>query len=202
MASFHPESEAENLDMRCFVAIETNSALQDRLGKLATDIRRRAGVPPLNAKWVDPSLIHLTLKFLGEVRDNYLTAVCEGIEQIAARHEPFSLDVQGIDTFGKPARVLWVGMAPEPALQRLQADLETRLAELGFSPEPRPYTGHLTLCRIRNRRSGQRLEAVLAEYPQPTLGPLDVKDICLFKSELTKTGPLYTILARYPLGHP
>ncbi|HEV57919.1 MAG TPA: RNA 2',3'-cyclic phosphodiesterase [Phycisphaerales bacterium] len=194
-----PSAKRAFQPMRCFVAIEINEAIRGQLARVAEDVRRAAGLKGGDAKWVDPSLIHLTLKFLGEVRDAALPDVCGAIEGVARHHGPFSLEVAGLGTFGSPARIVWVGTEPRPELVRLQADVEQGLAELGFAAENRPFAGHLTLCRIRSRRGGHRLDEVVADRPQPTLGTLDVEEICLFRSELTKTGPIYTVLARYPL---
>ena len=186
--------------MRCFIAIETNPTIRGRLERIAEDMRHRAGLRRGDAKWVDTSNIHLTLKFLGEVRDSFLPEVCRVIEAVTACHAPFSLEVAGLGTFGSPARIVWVGTEMQLALGRLQEDIEQRLSDVGFSPESRPFTGNLTLCRVRSRRAGQQLDEIVAGFPHPALGTLAVEEVCLFKSELTKLGPVYTVLARYPLN--
>ena len=104
-----------------------------------------------------PEQVHLTLKFLGEVRDEMLTQVCDAVKRTAADNAGFDFEVKGLGVFGHPARIVWAGTGVCQPLVQLQADLENRFAELGWDKENRPFAGHLTICRVKNAQAGRQL---------------------------------------------
>lgn len=182
--------------MRCFIAIDIDQPLRREIARLQDDLRRQVDVKSSEAKWVEPDNIHLTLKFLGEVRDREITDVCRLLEQTAADHPPFSLDVQGVGTFGRPARVLWIGIAPHDALAALQQDLDQRLADAGWPKDEKKFSAHLTLCRIKSPRAAKAIQNAARDRAAQQLGSVSVDSVCVYKSDLTSTGPLYTLISR------
>jgi 2'-5' RNA ligase len=101
-----------------------------------------------------------------------------------------------VGVFGSPARVLWAGIEKNEYLLRLQKELNNRLAEVGFSADRRGFSAHLTLCRIKNASAGRKMAQIAAEYGDLEIGSTTVDSICVYKSELTKQGPDYTLLSR------
>ncbi|MBN1125935.1 MAG: RNA 2',3'-cyclic phosphodiesterase [Sedimentisphaerales bacterium] len=186
--------------MRCFIAINLDDSIRSHLKRIQETLREQSEIKKSDAKWVRPDSIHLTLKFLGEVRDSFLSEVCSALEQTVCSHTRFSLEVAGLGTFGSPARVVWVGMQEHPILVNLRNDLNKAFESLGFLPESRPFSPHLTLCRVRSRSAGFKMGNVVKGFPSPNLGTLSVDSVCLYKSDLTKTGPIYTVLSKVALG--
>lgn len=182
--------------MRCFIAIDIDKTIVDGLRDLAEKIRRDTNLEEGKVRWVDPRQIHLTLKFLGEVADREIIAVCNAVKDAAEAHKCFDLSVGGCGRFGKPARVLWVGIAENPELLGLQSDIQGRLAEIGFKPEKRRFSGHLTLCRIKNTDAGRKLSVAAENYKEEQIGSCFVDSVCVYKSELTNKGPEYTLVSR------
>ncbi len=179
--------------MRVFIAIDIEETIRRDLSDLQTRIAKAADIHRSDAKWVDPENMHLTLKFLGEIKDTESVEVCRITEEVANRHERFEMDIESVGAFG--TRVLWVGIGRgADRLLQLQSDLEQRLAQAGWPPENRPFTGHLTLCRIRAPRAGKKLAAVAKEYENHSVGTSTVDTVTVYQSELTPKGPLYTAL--------
>ncbi len=118
--------------MRCFIAIDIDKRLRKQITHLQRELSAKAGPIKSGVKWVDPALIHLTLKFLGEVRDRQINQVCGIVEELAANHERFSLNIRKLGAFGSVARVLWVGTDENEALSALQKDLAGRLCVVGL----------------------------------------------------------------------
>jgi len=81
----------------------------------------------------------------------------------------------------------------------LQQDLEDELADAGWPKEGRQFSGHLTLCRIRNSHAGEKLGRAIEEYKDYDLGMVHAGSIIVFESQLTGQGPLYTPLGTYKL---
>ena len=136
--------------MRCFIAVDIDEAVRDDIGRMQDEIRQKADLKRSEAKWVEPENMHLTLKFLGEVRDQEIAEVCRIVSETAADHGRFSLEVEGVGTFGRPARVVWAGVGEEADLNALQKDLDGRLADAGWPKDAREFAAHLTLCRVKS----------------------------------------------------
>jgi len=185
--------------MRCFVAIELPEAVQRRLARL----QQALGWAGSGVKWVRAEQIHLTLKFLGEVPDGQVPAVCEAVQAVAARHGSMTLAVSGVGCFPQrgAARVVWVGiMNPPEALIACQQELERALEELGFAAETRPFHPHLTLGRVKNVQTGYELRRRIESHGTFEAGTFPADELIVFESVLQRTGPVYTPLARCALS--
>src|SRR5262249_15155359 len=128
--------------------------------------------------------------------------ISAAIASVALRHAPFELRFAGAGAFGgKRPRVLWAGVAgPVDALAAAQRDVVSALSPLGFPPEDRPYSAHLTLARARDPRGDPALAACAAALARDDFGPTRVEAIMLYRSELSPKGPTYTAVATLPLG--
>jgi 2'-5' RNA ligase len=187
--------------MRVFIAIDLDEQIRKALGNLQTELRGKVDIRKSDAKWVNPENIHLTLKFLGEIKDEQVVEVCNITKDVASRHENFELDVGEVGHFGgRSARVLWVGTGQGcDNLIQLQQDLEQQLDSAGWPKETRKFSAHLTLCRIRNSKAGFRLAQLAQEYKDFTLGTMTADSVTVYQSQLTPEGPIYTTLGNYEL---
>ncbi len=181
--------------MRCFIAIDIDEGIRNQIDRLQRELEQKTGLTRPDVKWVDPALIHLTLKFLGEVRDTEVTKVCKIAERVAANHEGFSVNVGKVGSFGPAARVLWVGIDRSEALLGLQKDLDEQLSQAGWPGDKKQFAGHLTLCRIKKPQAGRKLQDLIKDYTDLEFGPLQVDSICVYESELTSSGPIYTVVS-------
>ena len=185
--------------MRCFVAIDIDENIKARLKRLQSELRQKTALGRPEVKWVDVGLIHLTLKFLGEVKDRRIMDVCKIVESVAADYKSFTVDIGGVGTFGSAARVLWVGAGNSKPLLDLQKELDRNLTEAGFAADNKQFSGHLTLCRIKRAKAGRKLQSLAEDYADSALGTLRVDSICIYKSDLTSNGPVYTLISRNSL---
>jgi len=188
--------------MRCFIAIDIDEGIRAELGDLQQDLAGSVDIRKGDVKWVRPEAMHLTLKFLGEIGDREVVDVCRVTEAVAARHEVFSFAVKEVGHFGgRSARVLWVGAGLDcPALLRLQEDLEEQLAAGGWPKEDRKFSGHLTLCRVRNAKAGHKLAQITKQYKDVDLGTVACGAVSVYQSTLTPEGPIYTTVGNYGLS--
>jgi 2'-5' RNA ligase len=154
-------------------------------------------------RWTDAGRLHLTLKFLGEVAADRLPAVRAAVDAAAAGHASFTLELRGAGAF--PAvqrpRVVWVGTgAGALEASALAASLELALAPLGFAPEQRPFTAHLTVGRFREPpRDRAALPRLIEAVRDRLWGEAVVPAVHLVRSDLFPAGPNYSILATAPL---
>ncbi len=187
--------------MRLFIAIDIDEATRKGLGDLQQLLQSKADIKKSDVKWVRPENIHLTLKFLGEVKDEKAVDVCRIVKEVAGRHKNFEVDVKVVGHFGgRSARVLWVGAgAGNEQLQQLQEDIDMQLSEAGWPKETRKFAGHLTLCRIRKPAAGIKLAQVSEDYKEYKLGTIAADSVVVYQSELTPKGPVYTVLGNCKL---
>ena len=147
-------------------------------------------------KWVDPELMHLTLKFAGDVPDRDLYELCEIVDQVVARYNRFEFGIKDLGVFGSPARVGWIGIDSPGELLEMQKELGAALSLAGLSVEDnKGFHGHLTLCRVKNFRAGKELSQAIYEYGPVDIGTQAADTVCVYSSELTKAGPEYAVVS-------
>lgn len=189
---------------RTFIALEMNSDLQRHLEGV---IRQVAQALP-NNRWVDPTGIHLTLAFLGELSDGELGGVKHAVAAAAQQSAPFSYRLSRLGTFGSPhqPRVVWMGIEESTgALQHLHQALQRELLRRNFAVEKRPFSPHLTLARIKAPLRPEELQQLQRILDGPQKGIVSpqayaVTHIDVMKSELARTGAKYSSLQAYQLG--
>lgn len=188
--------------MRVFVAVDIGDITRRALADLQKKLQGQVDIKKSDAKWVRPENVHLTLKFLGEIKDEEAVEVCKAIKDTASRNKGFQLDVESLGYFGrKSARILWVGCGRGSSeLGSLQKQIEYSLSGLGFPEEKRLFSGHLTLCRIRNPKAGLKLADISRVYKDVKVGTISVKSVCVYQSHLQPSGPVYIKLGDYQLA--
>jgi len=153
------------------------------------------GVP--GARWQDDDQLHLTLRFIGEVDRHRAEDVAAAL---GAVHAPrFLLALDGIGQFDRRNRPdsLWVGVKPHAPLKALHNKIDQALIRIGRPPEGRAYLPHITLARFSRGATPVICPPDLTEAF--TCAPEEIREFCLFESELGAHGASYTIAARYPL---
>jgi 2'-5' RNA ligase len=183
--------------VRCFIAIELPDAVKAGLRDIQAKLRSGSQAP---VKWVDPYGVHLTLKFLGGVDAAKIDPISAAMAEAARGIAPFSLKVEGLGAFPNLRRVqvVWVGLSGEvDKLANLQQRIEDNLAELGFVPEKRRFTPHLTLARVRDQASlaeREGLGQLIAGTGFKASYSFPVAEVSLMRSQLTREGALYSRL--------
>jgi len=191
--------------IRSFIAIELPDEL--KLGLSQLEARLKVGKQP-GVKWVDPYSIHLTLKFLGSITTDRISEITKAIEEAVQGISPFHLEVKSLGVFPNLRRVqvAWVGISGEvDKLNQLQKRIDFNLARLGFAPESRPFTPHLTLARLRNQASSperQRFGQLIADTKSEITYSFEVKAISLMRSQLTREGAIYSRINSIKLNKP
>ncbi len=191
--------------IRCFIAVELPKEVRDEIAHLQAQLK--SGNQP-GVKWVDPYGIHLTLKFLGSVAQDRISPITRAMGEAAKGASPFSLQVEGLGVFPNLRRVqvVWVGLSGEvDKLAQLQQGIESALASLGFAPEKRSFTPHLTLARLRDRalsEERQRLGQLIASTRFESVHAFPVDAISLMRSQLTREGAIYSQISSVELGKP
>jgi 2'-5' RNA ligase len=176
--------------IRLFVAVEIPQKVRQRLAVLG------GGVP--GARWMNDGQLHLTLRFIGEVAENVAHDIDDAL--ISLRAPAFTLELAGVGEFGgKIPRALWAGVRPNDALVHLQKKVETALQRIGLEPEPRKFSAHVTLARLK-AAPNEKVAAFLAHHALYASGPFPVNGFTLFSSHPGSGGSVYHAERVYRLG--
>ncbi len=191
--------------VRSFIAIELPDELKAGLIRLQEKLKPATQSP---VKWVDPNSIHLTLKFLGNIPVDTIGDITRAMEAATRGISPFHLEVKDLGVFPnlKRVQVVWVGVSGEiDKLGQLQQRIAASLTPLGFTPESRPFTPHLTLARLHDRASPderQRVGQLITNTRFGTTYSITVDAINLMKSQLTREGAIYSQINSVGLKKP
>ncbi|MDB5720722.1 MAG: thpR [Alphaproteobacteria bacterium] len=174
---------------RLFVAIRPPRAIRERL------IGLMGGVS--GARWLSDDQIHLTLRFIGEVDRHLASDVHAALGSI--HHPAFEIALDGMHVFdrrGEPV-TLWVGATPHESLRALHKKVDQACLLAGIAPDRRTFLPHITIARL-GRGSGP-ITSALENSGGVTSERFTVRDFCLYESDLTPDGPIYTLVERYSL---
>jgi len=179
--------------MRLFVAINLPDDVRQSMWNSAASLRGQN----FPVKWVGPDSLHLTLKFLGEVPEQRVNELSEGLDRAVVGTAPFELPISGSGAFPSPRRasVIWMGCESVAALQQIQQNMEAEMAGAGFPRESRSFHPHFTLGRVRRDTRPAALGGLADQLQrlhfesQPVLESVD-----LMQSELSRSGARYTRL--------
>ena len=179
--------------IRTFLAVE----LPDHIKEAAHSIQQEMDFKGL--KLVDSDLIHITLKFLGDIPKSQVAPITDTLARVDCAS--FTARVTGVGVFPKPSymKVIWLGATGE--FEHLHKEVEHVLEESGFKKDRGRFTAHATLARVRHldNASKEQLARVLAGLQDIDLGDFTVDSIALKKSTLTPGGPIYETLNEIPL---
>ena len=181
--------------MRLFVALNLPPAVREALWAVTEPLRQ----PGLPVKWVRGDGIHVTLKFLGDVGEEREAELVAALARAAAGARALPLALGGFGVFPdfRRPRVVWVGIAAEPALEILQHRVEREFAALGFPTEARAFRPHVTLGRAAREarpRDFAGLEATLGGLTFAETALVDAVD--LMQSTLQSGGAVYHVRHR------
>ncbi|HVU20893.1 MAG TPA: RNA 2',3'-cyclic phosphodiesterase [Rhizomicrobium sp.] len=175
--------------MRLFVAC----AIPDAVATSLTMIQ--SGVP--GARWQTREQMHLTMRFIGEVDGRDAASIDDALAAISA--PILQLQLKGVGEFGgKNPRALWAGVAANDALMHLQRKIETAMQRIGLHAEPRKFTPHVTLARLRGTPPGVVMD-YLVDHALFASAPFEAREFIVYESHLSPNGSIYVPRRHYPL---
>jgi RNA 2',3'-cyclic 3'-phosphodiesterase len=183
--------------IRAFLAIRPTDDVIGRLTEVQSELAEGGG----DVRWVSPQTMHLTIQFLGEVQESEVPEIERGLRQGLGALSPFEVECRGLGVFPnqKRPRLVWVGFHG-PGIATLADRTEIVLSPLGFPPQERELTPHITLGRVRSARGWEALARVLKANGDRSFGLSRIDQITLYRSQLRPDGAVYTPLVTFPLA--
>ena len=180
-----------NSYIRTFIAVKVDDPIREGFVHIQNELN---SVSPY-VRWVRPTSVHITLKFLGNtplsVLENIMSNLSDAIEGI----NPFTLEIKGLGVFPSLTRprVIWVGIQNSNTLQLIKEKVEALISPLGFPTERRKFAPHLTIARVKSHQSevGTVVKHYIPIFENTYSWILDVQDVYFIKSTLHPKGAQY-----------
>jgi len=174
---------------RLFVALEVPRNAAMSLSLL------RGGLP--GARWIDVENFHITLRFIGDIDGRTADEVVDRLDRI--ERPEFQLALSGMGSFGsKKPHAVFAGVTPAPEMYALQAEIERICQRLGLPADPRKFTPHVTLARLRNART-EDVAHYLSGRGNFHTAPFTVNRFVLMSSKESVGGGPYLTEEVFPL---
>lgn len=173
--------------MRFFVAIDVNEQIRNKVIEIQNKLKHE----DYKIKFVEPENLHFTLKFLGEVKDKDINFVCEQIEKVSRKIDPFTIYITGLRYFGSPSyiKVIWANVKNGDKLVEIFTQLNKNLHKI--RKDEHEYKPHLTIGRILSISNKNELLKRIKSLENVNFGELNIRKIILKESKLTTKGPIY-----------
>jgi 2'-5' RNA ligase len=181
--------------IRSFLAFDIeNETVRKRLAA-AQNLLIQTGA---DLKLVEPRNIHMTIRFLGAVIPNMVEKIFEEMQKV--QFAPFDVRISGLGVFPdlRYPRVVWAGMTEgADQLKNVFSQLEPRLRGLGFTPDPKGFSPHLTIARVKSGKNKAQLSEFVTNNANYDFGYVKAECLRLKKSDLTPKGPIYSTLKEF-----
>lgn len=158
----------------------------------------RGGLP--GARWIDVENYHMTLRFIGDIEGHLADEIASALDRV--RRPAFQLALSGVGAFGsRKPHAVWAGAEPSPDLNALQAEIERICQRLGVPADPRKFSPHVTLARLRNP-SPLDVAKYLSAHGGFSAAPFKVGRFVLMSSRNSVGGGPYVVEEAWPLSTP
>ena len=184
------------LPHRCFAIprLFTGLEIPAEIGQMLASLR--GGLP--GARWIDPENYHVTLRFIGDIDGHAANEIAMMLPRI--NRKPFEVAVQGLTSFGsRKPRAVVATVVPSRPLVELQAELERMMRRIGLMPEPRKFTPHVTLARLRDASAQDVADYLSLRGYFPTR-VFTASRFVLFSSRASVGGGPYVVEDSYALS--
>lgn len=181
--------------VRAFLAFDIESA---QLKKKLTDTQKLLAQTGADLKLVESDNIHMTIRFLGNITLKMAYNIFEEMKKV--QFKPFKVNIFGLGAFPSLSypKVVWVGIREgADQLQSVFNQLEPNLQKLGFTPDDKGFSPHLTIARVRSGNNKLQLTDFIRKNTTYDFGSIDVNCLRLKQSELTPRGPIYSTIKEY-----
>lgn len=168
---------------RCFVGVKLHEDLKDNIVKIQQSIKSL----PIDCKLVERENLHICMSFLGEVEEEKLGSLYENLDNVCSKHHSMSVKVSGIKLIPneKYVRVIVLDCSSKE-LENLCNNIEK-----GVGGDAKPP--HITLCRVKDIRDKYQTIRKIKEIGS-SAGEFEIFSIQIIKSQLQKSGPIYSII--------
>jgi 2'-5' RNA ligase len=188
--------------IRSFFACDFTQENLNEISRISAELKTK--LPDL-VRWVGTENIHLTIKFIGEFKPDDVERTRSLLIQEVNTLKQFEIQINRLGVFPSYSmpRIIWVGIDQNEQMLQLVKMINRSTEQMGYPTEKRPFSAHVTLGRVRNDVSADKLRAIgslVKSNENCIIGSQYVREVCFFQSRLTPQGSIYTKLFTVPLS--
>ena len=188
------------MDIRSFLAFELSPEMKSKMSGVYENVRKSH----LQVRWVRPEGIHITVVFMGDVREEDIAGIGNEMGKVCSEFAPFQASLKGMGCFPscRNPRVIWIGLEGDvERMSSLRDELQKPLASFGVRAEKRRFNPHLTLGRFKKpSRDEDEIGKLIDAYQDLKSQVCSLHELVLFKSDLKPGGAIYTKMLSWPLS--
>jgi RNA 2',3'-cyclic 3'-phosphodiesterase len=178
--------------MRTFIAVDTPENIKRKM----TEVQSELKLSDADVKWETSNKFHITIKFLGEVKETMIDDIIGKIQEVSSKFPPFALQYEKVGCFPnmKNPRVFWIGCRDiSQNLSKIKTKLDEQLKQFGFEAEDRAFHPHITLGRVKSQSGIKNLIPIIENLTFKS-EVIECQQILIMKSVLKPSGSEYSIL--------
>ncbi|UCH70709.1 MAG: RNA 2',3'-cyclic phosphodiesterase [Candidatus Bathyarchaeota archaeon] len=178
--------------IRSFIAFDMND---ESVLRHLSEVQRMLMNTGAGLKLVKTQNIHITMRFLGNISLSMVDSIHEEMKEL--NFTSLDVEIKGVGAFPslRYARVVWAGIRKgADALTNIFNQLEPRLRGLGIRPDPKGFSPHLTIARVKTGRHKSELVRCVQDLVDYEFGVIRADCLRLKKSVLTPRGPVYSTM--------
>ena len=188
------------MGIRSFLAFELSAEMRSTVSGVYENVRNSR----LEVRWVRPQGIHITVVFMGDVREEDIAHIGNEVGKVCSEFAPFQASLKGMGCFpnSRNPRVIWIGLEGDiERMSNFREDLEKSLVPFRVKAEKRGFNPHLTLGRFKKpSRDESEIGELIHKHKNLTSPVCALHELVLFKSDLKPGGAIYTKMLSCPLS--
>ncbi|MBU4484900.1 RNA 2',3'-cyclic phosphodiesterase [bacterium] len=190
----------EKEKVRAFLAFDIPKHVTQELQNVVEQMDGKAK----GVQWVKPEQYHCTIKFFGDVDEDVLTgALTRSIQETLVGKTKVKVACKGVGVFPnwRYPKVIWAGLVGDTyELINLHGECEDDFEKLGIERDQRTFRMHLTIGRAKSIKNTSALMRYVEKLVNKSFGEINIDKLILYRSQLTKSGPIYTVVREFLLG--
>ena len=188
--------------IRSFLAVEIPESNKEKILELINPFKEKSDS---FIKWVNRDNLHITLKFIGELNTDHISTSQNDLSERLSSIPSFNIQINRLGVFpnSQKPRIFWLGFDQNKNLEQIVSSIENYLVSLGYEADHKPFSPHLTIGRVRRDvPSGNFAEFTknFKDLKLEVIPDFKVSHVTLFKSDLTRDGPIYSRLFQLSLA--
>jgi 2'-5' RNA ligase len=189
-------------EIRVFLGVNLDLRTTRRVADVQKRLHEAMGEKAKELRWVPPTNLHVTLKFLGAIDAPLVNAIRDALRANLASRRSFRVRARGLGAFPDVAspKVVWLGVDDDSgSLAALAGEIDEKLLGIGFEKEKRRFHAHVTLARVKSSE-GLGLEEAFAALGPAECGESQITDVVVYRSDNVRSGVEYQALERLALA--
>lgn len=186
------------MDKRIFAAVKIHPGTE--FLRIYNSIKRELSGERIT--WVNPDVMHLTIRFFGEIPEEEIAEIAESLTDAAIRSTSVNMEIKGVGFFGRirEPRVIWFGIEHAGTLLALEQQVRKNLMAIGYHPEKEVFKPHLTIGRVKQPVNPDIFSKVMEQFKNSMIQQVTLSELILYESILNTRGPQYVALKKMVLG--